>query len=370
LIGEPERRLPFLDFLRAIAVLLVINQHMAAAFGKHMGTNKYTDAWLTRNGWIGVDLFFVLSGFFIGSQLWKELKSTGTVSVRNFVIRRGLRIWPLYFFVFVVVFITAHGAPTKQHGWTDLVFISNYVNHGIVQGSWSLCSEEQFYIITPVVLLFFANWTMRRYRIGLMFLLTTLVVIRVLTYIHLAGHLFVRNPVAFAKLYSPFHTHCDGLIVGLFIANLAIEQGKVGAIWKRPALVSIVALGIFVLMGRIQPETLGFLGLALLFGALVWWGRALQAIFFRLRLFYWLSRLSFGMYLNHEYMQSWVLVQMSRRSGVFGSHPTLSTASCVLLLTIVSMSLSAVTYLLVEHPFLVLRTSILRRKVAAPLVAR
>src|SRR5437764_14402875 len=78
-----------LDILRAIAVLLVMGRHF-----------PYYETW-GRIGWIGVDLFFVLSGFLISGLLFREYAQTGTISFYRFVVRRCFKIWPaFYFFLF------------------------------------------------------------------------------------------------------------------------------------------------------------------------------------------------------------------------------------------------------------------------------
>ena len=121
----PRGQIPILDFLRSLAILLVMNGHLTADFVKEHGSNLYSRIPFVANGWIGVDLFFVLSGFFIGTQLWKELRDRGTVSLGRFMIRRGFRIWPLYFctFVFILV-LQGHTAAGKSYGWSDVVFLT------------------------------------------------------------------------------------------------------------------------------------------------------------------------------------------------------------------------------------------------------
>jgi peptidoglycan/LPS O-acetylase OafA/YrhL len=363
------RRVPFLDFLRALAILLVINQHVSKKFEEMLGANRYTHFTLTRNGWIGVDLFFVLSGYFIGSQLWRELNTTATVSIKRFMIRRGLRIWPLYFFVFAILFVVTHGAPARQHGWTDLVFITNYTNHGIVDGSWSLCTEEQFYLLAPVALLLIGRRSMRGYRWGLAALLGLVVVVRILTYVHLTGHLFAKNADAFQHLYYPFHTHCDGLLAGLFVANLAAGHVKFKGFLSKPWVLALGGFIFFAVLNVVQSETLDFLGLAVFFGALVWWGLQMTTRRFDGHIFYLLSRLSFGMYLNHEYMQAWTVSHVAPLMHHLRLAPVLASVAAFLLLAFCSALLSVLTFCLVEHPFLMLRTAVLRRKVVSPLVA-
>ena len=139
-----DKRIPFLDGLRTLAVLLVVNHHVGAAFDSTYLPTRYTSFPLTINGWMGVDLFFVLSGFFIGSQLWKELSKTGTVRLGDFMLRRTLRIWPLYFATYIAALaLLPHFGAAKQYGWADVVFLVNYLDHGVVLGGWSLSTEEQ-----------------------------------------------------------------------------------------------------------------------------------------------------------------------------------------------------------------------------------
>lgn len=366
-----ERRVPFLDGLRAFAVLMVVFAHSGSEFVRQRGANSFSSSWIERQGgWLGVDLFFVLSGYFIGSQLWRELSNTGTISIRWFMVRRGLRIWPLYFFVFLAVTLLLPGdAAAKQHGWTDLVFITNYTNHGIVAGSWSLCSEEQFYLLAPLALALIGRRSMRSYRWGLAVTLVVVLVVRALTFVALTGHFFGKNPAAFAKLYYPFHTHCDGLIAGLLLANLVASKKVVSGLLARPALL-ILATAVFCAVTTvIQGDIFPFTSLALFFSAIVWWGVQTKTRLFGQHIFYLLSRLSFGMYLNHEYMEHWVIQRVLPAVGGLRLPPGGASFFAGLILTVFSILLSTATFCLVEHPFLMLRTALLRWKADAHLVA-
>ncbi len=367
-----DKRIPFLDGLRTLAILLVVNHHVAAAFDTDYGPTRYTNFPLTVNGWMGVDLFFVLSGFFIGSQLWKELARTRTVALGDFMLRRTLRIWPLYFFTYaVVIFTTPHFAAAQHYGWTDLVFLVNYLGHGVVLGGWSLSTEEQFYLLAPVLLLLFRRRSLRWFRWMLLGVWLTEITVRVAQYVHMAGGFRVKNAAAFGHLYYPFHTHSDGLIAGLLVANLVVVARLPGApAWRgllsRPWLVFAAGAAAFGACWKLQSETLNFTGLAIFFAAVVWWGIHGHSQWMSGRIFYLGSRLSFGMYLNHPY-----LIQPLTRL-VLGSHahPLVWAAPLVTVLAVcLSAALSLLTFCLVEHPFLLLRTVLLRRSLAAPLVA-
>jgi peptidoglycan/LPS O-acetylase OafA/YrhL len=139
---------------------------------------------------MGVDLFFVLSGYFIGRLLWREVRSYQSVRIGRFILRRGLRIWPLYFFFFVFSGFVL-GRASANHGWSDLVFLTNYANHGVVMGSWSLCTEEQFYLAAPLLILLGidSGMSLRGFRRVLVALLFLLPIIRMITWICAAGSL-------------------------------------------------------------------------------------------------------------------------------------------------------------------------------------
>lgn len=359
----PASQIPFLDGLRAIAVILVINGHLNAEFAAVHGANWYSRIPFVANGWIGVDLFFVLSGFFIGGQLWKELRSRGTISFPRFVIRRGLRIWPLYLFTFACVLIYYGSATSaKGYGWSDLAFITNYHNRGIVLGSWSLCTEEQFYILTPLALLFLSSRvSLRRFRNGLWALLAFVPLMRIVLWVRATGHFFAHDPKAFEPIYYNFHTHCDGLIVGLIIAHIWVSGNRPRTNRFTSVLIITIALIALVGLHTVQKEVFSFTGLALVFGALVWYGLNCTTVIFNSRLFYWLSRLSFGMYLNHEYMKSWVVHALLPRTPWITQGSVVAEWIGVAVLALCSASIALVTFCVVEFPFLEFRKKLMAR---------
>ncbi len=365
LLHPPASQIPFLDGLRTIAILLVVNAHLSVKFADVYGANRYSRLPFVTNGWIGVDLFFILSGFFIGGQLWKEIQRTGTVAVGRFILRRGFRIWPLYFFIFLCVFVWSMafggGLAAKEYGWSDLVFLTNYVNHGIVMGSWSLCTEEQFYIAVPFLLFYFASRTpaLRNYRRWLWIVLLSVPVLRAAIWIHSTGHFFVHDPQAFAPLYYMSITHCDGLIMGLIISNLWTAREHPKSKFVGPWPLMIFATLLTVALYVIQKEIFDFTALAFLFGAFAWLGLQRRLTIFNSRPFYWISRLSFGMYLNHEYMGPWVVKTLLPSLMNLLHSAILVNLLGFGLLTLMSAGVSLVTFCLVEHPFLQMRKNVL-----------
>src|SRR5215469_16350920 len=166
------KRMPQLDALRGLAVIAVLIHNT--------GRDLYT-GFLTRNGWMGVDLFFVLSGFLITGILLDTKNSDGYF--RNFYARRCLRIWPLYyctlFFMFVVVPLVrpseAHQIfePRSMPWWSYFVYLQNFLVPSITRATgllgvtWSLAVEEQFYLVWPLVVRFLTETQLRRLSITL-----------------------------------------------------------------------------------------------------------------------------------------------------------------------------------------------------------
>jgi len=322
---------------------------------------------IVSGGRIGVDLFFVLSGYLIGGQLWRELATRGSVNLGRFMLRRAFRIWPLYFFFFVfVTFIIHPGQPWR--GWSDLLFLTNYVNHGVVLGSWSLCTEEQFYIVAPLLILTGARllWPIKRYGRVLLGLLILLPAIRALTWWLATGDFQNRNPSAFAHyIYQPFHTHADGLVVGLLIAyyrHFNEKQANQGSLASGRSI--LIAMAIFGVGHVLQREVFDLLGVALIFGSMVQYclshrPRWLSLVNFSG--FYVISRLSYGMYLNHEYMQAGIANLFLNYLPFLGGMPAVQEIVGATLLIAISAVLSLATYCLIEHPFLQIRDVVLSR---------
>jgi peptidoglycan/LPS O-acetylase OafA/YrhL len=377
LTHRPAGQIPALDALRTFAVMCVIAAHMNEAFLKGGGSpTLFSKLPVVRGGWMGVDLFFVLSGYFIGKQLWRELRNSRTVNIKRFMLRRGLRIWPLYFFFLLFAGLVLRRARFPFGiWWSDPLFITNYVNRGVVMGSWSLCTEEQFYIAAPLLLILGACYSIpvadyRRYLWGLLFVLP---VIRAVTWWHATGGFAHNQDLWFPLIYSPIHTHSDGLVMGLLIANYEVTSasrsrtGFLTSPWSVPVAV-VVCLG----LQKLQSETFDFTGLALVFGAATWfllYNKSRWLGFLDSGLFYVLSRLSYGMYLNHEYLHEWVAKVILHDSPLSHSLPTIHEMGAVLLLTALSAAGATVTFCLVEWPFLQLRDRLLARPAAPALIA-
>ena len=224
------QRISGLDLLRTLAILLVLLAHYP----------KTGNGLLTRAlnlGWTGVDLFFVLSGYLIAGQLFKSLAEGEQVGYGGFYLRRLLRTLPTYYVVLGVYFLLSP-AP----GWKYLVFLQNFDNPKTFAPSWSLCVEEQFYLVFPLFV-----WLFHRSRWLIWSIPAVLAlefVIRAATWIQLRPDL-LPEPHALETymryLYYPTTSRLDGIALGVGIAALK---------WFRPTLwASLMARGNQLLWG-------------------------------------------------------------------------------------------------------------------------
>ncbi len=143
------QRSPAIDILRAVAVLLVMGRHVGGKL------DLFPTAW-TTGGWVGVDLFFVLSGFLVSGLLFKEHARHGQLSVKNFLIRRGFKIYPAFWLmllVSVVLFFLVQKTFKPSAILCEFLFVQNY-GPALWNHTWSLAVEEHFYLF--LILLMFA----------------------------------------------------------------------------------------------------------------------------------------------------------------------------------------------------------------------
>jgi peptidoglycan/LPS O-acetylase OafA/YrhL len=199
-----------LDAVRGVAVLLVLLHNTNIYPSLHLGL-------ISDNGWMGVDLFFVLSGLLITGILLDAKQSDGYF--RNFYARRCLRIWPLYYSALLFMFvILPFLRPSEAHiiyearsspWWAYPFFLQNFLvpipssATGLLGVTWSLAVEEQFYLVWPLVVRFGSEAQLRRIAIAVICLSPAL-------RFYLAQHQVV--------IYSNTFCRLDGLMAGALLA--------------------------------------------------------------------------------------------------------------------------------------------------------
>ncbi len=144
-----------IDSLRAVAIFLVFGSHMAVCpFRENPFFHRISSLWF-KGGWAGVDLFFTLSGFLIAGLLFSEYQKWGSISFRHFFFRRGLKIYPAFYFMIFITLVekVLRGRALSLKGLlSEIFFLQNY-GSPLWYHTWSLAVEEHFYIFLPLLLI-------------------------------------------------------------------------------------------------------------------------------------------------------------------------------------------------------------------------
>lgn len=308
-------RIESIDFLRGIAVWLVLFRHHQ--FWPLM--NQY--------GWIGVDLFFVLSGFLVSGLLFSEYKKFGSVKPGQFILRRGFKIYP-HFYLFLVIGLVTEWIYRSQTGharmeitskklFGELVFFQNYIDR-IWSQSWSLAVEEHFYIGLAFTFFLFAGWK-KFLSPGVFVSLVSLLLLAVL------GERYFLASWNFKKLgFYYTHTRIDSLAFGVLLSYFnAFYKEKVAGFTQRfqwPLLA--LAAVLFTVCYSTDPKhdyftkTLGFTLLYLGFGALLLVFvytpiyshlKKVPVLAQLLSFISWSGFCSYGIYLWHVYVERYII---------------------------------------------------------------
>jgi peptidoglycan/LPS O-acetylase OafA/YrhL len=362
---------PALDGLRALAVLAVI--------AYHLGSNVH-------GGFLGVDAFFVLSGYLITSLLVREHASSGRINFARFWLRRARRLLPaVLVLVAVVAWHVAATAPITTYAARRADLLSTlfyYANWHFIAVSqsyfaqftagvsplehmWSLSIEEQFYLTWPVLLLVVV-WVAKR-RIW-----PTLAIIGLAAVASAALMAARYTAIDPTRAYIGTDTRAFELLVGAALAVLIFKRRallrseRLGGLarWGLP----IVAAGAAVFVLRLSAQSsLYFRGGGLVFALLVAAGiagveavpRSFTGRVLSLRPLAWLGRVSYGVYLWH-----WPIIVWTARTSA-SWNPRVREVG----LTAAAIAAGALSYYVVERPIRYGRLRWPRRASARPVVA-
>jgi peptidoglycan/LPS O-acetylase OafA/YrhL len=359
-------RIPELDGLRGVAAFGIVLWHYIPSIVVSEPGSLL--AYLQRGlslCWAGVDLFFVLSGFLIGSILLRESGSTHYFS--TFYIRRAARILPLYFIMLAGLAlgqIWLHaGAPAPIQPlfentlpwWSYAVFAHNFFMPGIdsfgpkfINVTWSLAVEEQFYLLLPLLV-----WASPRRQLGWWLLALFLSAPLLRLWVHAGMATYVLLPF-----------RLDSLMAGALLALAWGQQRWRDWIVRHPRwlMVAWIVLAVpapFLVRSGAGLSVLGaesgwaintwlaawfVTTLALLLGRQTWFGGV-----FRLRPSQWMGRVAYGLYLLHPAVLCFV------HWAVLGREPVLSdarTAAVTALAMGLSLLVAGAAYRWIEAPFL------------------
>jgi peptidoglycan/LPS O-acetylase OafA/YrhL len=212
-------RIPGLDALRAVSIVLVLAAHVL--FAARYGTDMHVRARVLSFGFLGVDFFFVISGFLITLLLLREQDRTGNISLRGFYRRRALRILPAYLVFLGAMYIATRigweqirtgdwiAALTYTMNWRGTTWVSPAWAVGHV---WSLSVEEQFYLLWPPLVMFLSPRALKRVLIGC---------ILVAPIFRVAARIFLPNYEAFGRMSFP--ARVEPIAAGCLLAMLAVD---------------------------------------------------------------------------------------------------------------------------------------------------
>lgn len=363
---------PALDGVRGLAIILVMLVHFTP--DSHVRANRILE-WmykLARSGWVGVDLFFVLSGFLITGIL---LDTRGDARYYiNFYMRRTLRVFPLYYGVLLVVFgIVAHVPSLRPAGMqpledSQLWFWLYATNIGLavpgVLGAWkagviwlihfwSLAVEEQFYLVWPAVVRRMRLDTLKKACWGIIF-----------------GVFAVRTAMTlfYPELITPYYAfRFDALAAGCLLAVMFKQEGGKAffirhrhLIWLAGMLV--LATHMYLAKGlwptSVFMSTVGFSMVACVAAATlaialeadpaglagrIWSHQALR----------FMGKYSYGIYVYHVFVMAISAVVVPPQSFIhFFPHPVIGDAVLVLSSSVVSVGLAFLSFHLYEKHFL------------------
>jgi peptidoglycan/LPS O-acetylase OafA/YrhL len=316
--------------VRAIAIAFVL------------ATHAYHPA--MPGGWIGVDVFFVLSGYLITSILLNELRRTDQITLGNFYMRRFLRLTPplvvLAVFQFARSAFSQNGSEIREATIVGVAYLQNwnavfgFAPHDVMMHTWSLAVEEQFYWLWPLLLPLFFNKRPLAWIAGALAAMT-------LTRFALWRHGFPE-----AALQAFIADRPVGLLVGCALALLPTDRWRPHAFIAPGALVVLVALGLFaersVFAFLIAP-----LAASLATGALIvcLQGPSLIAHVLSLGPIRYTGKISYGLYLYH-----WPVFILGESVKIHTPFHLYAVALIAVIFAIAALSFESV-----EKPFLKLK---------------
>ena len=372
--GQPpvieQRHLPALDGVRGLAIALVVLVHATALLRDVPGTR------LLQYGWIGVDLFFVLSGFLI-TRILLETRETPRY-FRRFYVRRGLRVWPLYFAYLAAALLLVHALAfllrARLHGaapggplaivtpvWMYALLVQNldpgsvFCYRDFMAVTWSLCIEEHFYLLWP---LFVRRLTPRVLWAGLLAVMLLSPVARLLALTRLRG---VPGDVWQQTIYRFTPFHLDSIAAGCLLCLVWSGMGPGLRTRRLFPTAFVVGLLATILCLRFEDNRVvacfAFSALAVVFFGLT--GLALDGHgrrFWTLGPMRSLGRISYGLYLIHPTVFLFLSSHALLRAAGLGRHLILAECGSFVLATAISIGLAALSWRFYESRVLTLKS--------------
>jgi len=354
-------RIATLDLLRAIACLWVVLSHSPLPPDCNPILRRIASS---RGGVVGVDIFFVLSGFLVSGLLFQEYQRRGRVNAGRFLIRRAFKIYPsFYFFLFCTV-VAIHlfaNDPSKasiQRVAAEALFVQNYFP-GVWGHTWSLAVEEHFYLLVAISI-----WLMSR-RGGSNPFRSWPILVLILSFACLTFRLSIASePSSFRTHVFPTHLRLDGLAFGSLLSYFQVFGGNTWITRIRSLRVPVFIGGCLLLSGPFFIEekldtvrraimfTTDYLGAGAILASSLTFRRPLPISLAGLIA---LGRQSYCIYLWQAVVLNWIVPRIESRLSEI--NPYLPCVAAILLSTALGWIMGS----LIERPFLALREKLAPR---------
>lgn len=349
------RHLKFLDGLRALSIFWVMGFHSNGPVGQLLSG---------KGGWVGVDAFFVISGFLITGILLRELKAKQTISLKNFYVRRSLRLVPVYAAWIALTCIVNPRHCTDLPAAAaiaaiymvdfDIALLWNHIVGSGLEIGWSLSVEEKFYMLWPTVMKYVKKHLALASVVAIIFCFVWR------AYLLCHGAYWIR-------LSAAFDTKLDAIMIGC-LASIAMADDNMRKWLSRFFGSPLLSLAVFVFICAYVP----FIGHpALVKGlgnALIYWNVELPVFYFSvvvlivtmclnplslparllsIPVLVWLGRISYSIYLWHLFAFRW-----SMTVPFNGQANSIENEAFRYALAVV---LAAISFYCIEKPFLKLK---------------
>lgn len=353
-------------------MLLVLGRHMDVPNVSQPLVQGLLVMW-RRGGWVGVDLFFVLSGFLVAGLLFREFEVYGRLQIGRFLVRRGLKLYPAFYGFLVVTLIVEHVRgidPPIEATIGELLYLQNYVG-ALWNHTWTLAVEEHFYLVLTGTIVLLT----RGFR-G--FNRTAVSAVPFIAIVVMGGCLALRVRLAvspgvtysdFTHLY-PTHLRIDSLMFGVLLSYFYhFDSGFLEGIVRRVRIGRLFAVGGLLLLppfllpirDSILMQTLGLTTNYLAGGAIILaavaWERGRQPAAGLVAI---LGVYSYSIYIWHLAIQQWGLPLLETVIG-FERGGLVSLA----VFAVASIAVGVTMAKLIEMPVLRMRDRIIPSRSAA-----
>ncbi len=404
LFNRSSNNYAFIDGIRAIAILWVIFFH-SWLFQFLTMPNTIDEIydyplfyWVTK-GDLGVDLFFVISGFLIGSIIFKEIKTRDSFNFKRFYTRRFLRLTPVYVAAILMnlYFLKSLGEGNLLDYWPNILYINNYID-APMGWTWSLAIEEQFYIIVPFLLVFI--FPKFRNKATFFVVLSAISITLSWYYVYIVKKYTLPFNLTFLSkewgdwfkgYYMLTHLRYIGLLFGVATAYLTVYKSDETKTFfeKRSGIIFVISILAFILLiiasfipvGEWMPMKSSIfsnlnahvgkwyeilvrpvfsIAVAFIITACIYGNNVIInaiKVFLSSKFFYPIAQISYSAYLFHEMFIIWAIPKLYAYLSPNYSNPQVFFISTFLSLVIILFA-SVIMYYLIEQPFQKIRDKI------------